>query len=158
MLLIAFLAEVALAAASAAAFYSYGRFARHALGEPGWATPASGPPTALDRIITPLLDTHPGATGILLVDSNREAFELRALSARDAGRSLDLQHYIWKDDQQGRLLVREVLLAADRGVRGGCSCRASATTAPAPATSTPSPPSGPGRRGFSHAPRAAGYS
>jgi putative cardiolipin synthase len=117
VLLIAFLAAAALAAASGAAFYSYGRFARQALGEPGRAIPAQGPATALDRIVTPLTGARPGATGILLVDSNREAFELRALTARDAGRSLDLQYYIWKDDQQGRLLVREVLLAADRGVR-----------------------------------------
>jgi putative cardiolipin synthase len=117
MLLIALLAVAAFAAASAAAFYSYGRFAGHALGEPAQALPAEGPPTALDRITWPLTDAHPGATGILLVDDNREAFELRALTARDAGRSLDLQYYIWKDDQQGRLLVRETLLAADRGVR-----------------------------------------
>ena len=105
MLLIALLAVAAFAAASTAAFYSYGRFAGHALGKPSQALPPAGPPTVLDRIISPLTDAHTGATGILLVDNNREAFELRALTARDAARSLDLQYYIWKDDQQGRLLT-----------------------------------------------------
>ena len=117
MLLIALLAAAAFAALSAAAFYSYGRFARHAVGAPGHAIPAEGTPGAVDRTIAPLTDAHPGASGVLLVDDNREAFELRAVTAREATRSLDLQYYIWKDDRKGRLLVREVLLAADRGVR-----------------------------------------
>ena len=38
-------------------------------------------------------------------------------SARAAGRSLDLQYYIWHDDFTGRLLDHELLRAADRGVR-----------------------------------------
>lgn len=118
MLLITLIAIVTFAALSAAAIYFYGRFARHAQGPAGYAIPPDGPtPTALDRAVMPLAAAHPDETGILLVDDNREAFELRALTAREAGRSLDLQYYIWKDDDTGRLLVREVLRAADRGVR-----------------------------------------
>ena len=118
MLLITLIAIVTFAALSAAAIYFYGRFARHAQGPAGHAIPPDGPtPTALDRAVMPLAAAHPDETGILLVDDNREAFELRALTAREAGRSLDLQYYIWKDDDTGRLLVREVLRAADRGVR-----------------------------------------
>jgi hypothetical protein len=43
-----------------------------------------------------------------------EAFALRGLSARKAGRSLMCKYYIWHDDLTGRLLARELLLAADR--------------------------------------------
>ncbi len=117
MLLITLIAIATFAALSATALYSYGRFARHAQGPSGYSIAFEGPGTAVDRAVTPLVDARPGETGILLVDDNREAFELRALTARGAGRSLDLQYYIWKDDDTGRLLVREVLCAADRGVR-----------------------------------------
>jgi putative cardiolipin synthase len=118
MLLITLVAAAIFAALSATAVYSYGRFARHSQGPAGHAIPPDGPTTtALDRLVEPLTAARPDQTGILLVDDNREAFELRALTARDAGRSLDLQYYIWKDDDTGRLLVREALRAADRGVR-----------------------------------------
>src|SRR5574340_1136031 len=52
-----------------------------------------------------------------LVPDNLVAFALRAESARAAARTLDLQYYIWEEDLTGRLLAREVLRAADRGVR-----------------------------------------
>ena len=52
-----------------------------------------------------------------LVPDNRTAFALRALSARAAARTLDLQYYTWHEDVTGRLLTREVLRAADRGTR-----------------------------------------
>lgn len=56
-------------------------------------------------------------TGAGLVPDGISAFALRALAARKAVRSLDLQYYIWRDDFTGRLLAREVLAAADRGLR-----------------------------------------
>jgi cardiolipin synthase C len=56
-------------------------------------------------------------TVVSLVPDNLVAFALRALSARAAARTLDLQYYIWDEDVTGRLLIREVLRAADRGVR-----------------------------------------
>src|SRR6202795_516129 len=55
--------------------------------------------------------------GVLLVPDNFAAFALRVLSARAAARTLDLQYYHWQEDVTGRLLAREVLRAADRGVR-----------------------------------------
>src|SRR3546814_11818092 len=39
------------------------------------------------------------------------------LSASKAGRSLDLQYYIWHNDPTGRLLAYEAWKAAERGVR-----------------------------------------
>ena len=73
--------------------------------------------TELDRELAPLLAQHPGKTGALLVNDGVDAFAARALSAQKAGRSLDLQYYIWHDDLTGRLLGREAWRAAERGVR-----------------------------------------
>lgn len=56
-------------------------------------------------------------TGVSLVPDNLVAFALRGLSAREATHALDLQYYIWDEDVTGRLLIREALHAADRGVR-----------------------------------------
>ncbi len=55
--------------------------------------------------------------GVSLVSDNLVAFAMRVLSARTATRTLDLQYYRWAEDVTGRLLVNEVLRAADRGVR-----------------------------------------
>lgn len=105
------------AAASFATVYSYGRFARSAKGAPAAALPVAANATPLDRAIRPRLEQNPDHSGLMLVSSNTQAFALRALTARQAGRSLDLQYYYWRDDLTGRLLGREVLAAADRGVR-----------------------------------------
>ena len=102
---------------SIAALYSYGRFAERSLGAPGTALPVAADATLLDRVLAPQLAQRPQQSGTALIDDNLEAFALRALSAREAGRSIDLQYYIWHNDVTGRLLVRELLRAADRGVR-----------------------------------------
>lgn len=72
---------------------------------------------ALDRALAPALQRHPGQSGFRLVADGVEAFALRGLSARAAERSLDVQYYIWHDDLTGWLLARELVRAADRGVR-----------------------------------------
>jgi putative cardiolipin synthase len=73
--------------------------------------------TRLDAEVAPAAARHPGASGFRLVADGMEAFALRGYSARAAGRSLDIQTYIWHDDLTGRLLAAEVLAAADRGVQ-----------------------------------------
>ncbi|HVI59837.1 MAG TPA: phospholipase D family protein [Luteimonas sp.] len=88
-----------------------------AVGAPSHALPLRDAQTALDREIVPLVAAHGGKTGILLVPDGLDAFAARALSARRAGRSLDLQYYIWHNDPTGRLLAREAWQAAERGVR-----------------------------------------
>src|SRR5690242_4078700 len=78
------------------------------------------------NVTAALLDRPTAAAGasagasvasVLLVPDNLAAFALRALSARAATQVLDLQYYAWQTDVTGRLLAREVLQAADRGVR-----------------------------------------
>jgi len=105
------------AAASVLALYSYGRFARQARGEDSHMLPLAAADTALDRLIAPLAAAHPGASGLAPSFDAREAFALRLASVRAAGRSLDIASYIWRDDMTGRLLARELMAAADRGVR-----------------------------------------
>ena len=56
-------------------------------------------------------------TGYHVLHEAQDAFAARALLARSAQRSLDVQYYIWRDDTTGNLLLNELLMAADRGVR-----------------------------------------
>lgn len=103
--------------ASFLALYSYGRFVKRMKGEPSFALPVSADKTLLDRLIAPLVKQRPDQSGLQLLDDNLDAFAVRAVAARRAGRSLDLQYYMWKHDLTGLLLTNEVLKAADRGVR-----------------------------------------
>jgi len=95
----------------------YGRFAVRPRGVASVAFAAQGEVSWLDRAVSPLISRHDGETGLRLVTDNVEAFALRAAAARRAERSLDLQYYYWKHDLTGGLLAREVIAAADRGVR-----------------------------------------
>jgi putative cardiolipin synthase len=115
-LLVIALLLAAFALASFLAVWSYGRFARRARGTPSTALPVAAADTLLDRLLSPLLAERPGQSGLILVQDNLDAFAIRARSARVAGRSLDLQYYFWEHDLTGRMLAREVLAAADRGV------------------------------------------
>ena len=111
---------IALAAfvlASLLSLYAYGRFAEDARGAPGHALPVAGEPTPIDRIVRPLTEARPGQAGMAILSDNLDAFAIRAATARSAGRSLDLQYYIWHPDFTGNLLYSELLRAADRGVR-----------------------------------------
>jgi putative cardiolipin synthase len=103
--------------ASYLALLSYGRFLKQARGKPSTALPVSDQETPLDRLIAPLLVGRSGESGMILLSGNLDAFAARIVAAREAGRSLDLQYYLWHDDMTGRLLADEVLRAADRGVR-----------------------------------------
>lgn len=102
---------------SLTAVYSYGRFAKQVRGAPSSALPVAEYDTLFDRIVLPKLRERPGKSGLLLVTSNLQAFAARALAARSAERSLDLQYYYWKNDLTGGLLAYELVAAADRGVR-----------------------------------------
>jgi putative cardiolipin synthase len=60
---------------------------------------------------------HPGQSGFLLLGNGLDAFVARALLAHFAERSIDVQYYLFHDDLTGRLLIDQLLKAADRGVR-----------------------------------------
>jgi len=76
-----------------------------------------GTGTQLDSLIGPAETAQPGAAGFHLLGTGPEAFAVRARSAFLAGRSLDVQTYIWHNDLTGRYLAYALLTAADRGVK-----------------------------------------
>lgn len=75
----------------------------------------------LDGCLYELAKKHDGLAysknAIALVKENIDAFAARILSARMAGRSIDLMYYIFEDDRVGKLLLNELLNAANRGAR-----------------------------------------
>jgi len=73
--------------------------------------------TALDAGVLSELSGSESQSSVRLVEQNALAFAYRASTAAAAARSLDVQYYIWNDDLTGRLLVGELLRAAERGVR-----------------------------------------
>ncbi|NJD32327.1 MAG: phospholipase D family protein [Gammaproteobacteria bacterium] len=80
------------------------------------ALPA-GQATMLDKAIAPAEEKHAGESGFRLVSQGPEAFAIRARTAIVAGRSLDVQTYIWNNDGTGMALAYLLLQAADRGVK-----------------------------------------
>ncbi|HVN43591.1 MAG TPA: phospholipase D family protein [Steroidobacteraceae bacterium] len=76
-----------------------------------------GEDTTLDRLMGEAEAQHPGASGFRLMSEGPESFAVRAHTAAIAGRSLDVQTYIWHGDTTGGFLVYRLLEAADRGVK-----------------------------------------
>jgi putative cardiolipin synthase len=73
--------------------------------------------TELERGVRGTLVRLDAEAGAALVPEGLDAFAVRVATARAAGRTLDLQYYMWRGDVTGRLLACEVLDAADRGVQ-----------------------------------------
>ncbi|HJU23648.1 MAG TPA: phospholipase D family protein [Casimicrobiaceae bacterium] len=73
--------------------------------------------TALGRKVEALAKSHPGLSGFRLFASGSDAFTLRVQMANRAQRTLDVQYFIFKDDDTGKLLMNAMLNAAARGVR-----------------------------------------
>ncbi|MCW5620001.1 MAG: phospholipase D family protein [Burkholderiales bacterium] len=76
-----------------------------------------GSDAPLDDLIALAETRHPGQSAFRLLSEGMEAFALRERSAALAARSLDVQTYIWHDDQTGGFLAYRLLEAAERGVR-----------------------------------------
>lgn len=81
----------------------------HALAEPG--------DTPLGRMLAMHRPAGADGSGLSLVDSGPEALATIRGMIRLAEKTVDLQYYIWRDDETGRLLLSDLLDAADRGVR-----------------------------------------
>jgi putative cardiolipin synthase len=73
--------------------------------------------TTLWKAFSAQLEGREGQSGVYLLDSGRDAFVGRAVLARMAERSIDVQYYMFHQDTVGTLLINELLDAADRGVR-----------------------------------------
>ncbi|WP_395593234.1 MULTISPECIES: phospholipase D family protein [Pseudomonas] len=83
--------------------------------EPSQALPASD--SAFGRSVQAQAAPYGGQSGFRLLSNSTEAFTARAELIRHAQSSLDLQYYIVHDGVSTRMLVEELLKAADRGVR-----------------------------------------
>jgi len=81
------------------------------------SAPTDTADTPLGRALEPRVRAHPGLSGVFALPDPHDAFAARVLLARAAARTLDVQYYIWHEDLSGTLLIRELLDAADRGVR-----------------------------------------
>ena len=83
------------------------------------AIPAAGG-SKVDRLIAPAEARHPGESAFRLLNEGPEAFVVRAHSAKLAGRSLDVQTYIWHGDLTGgdRGLDRQIGPRLELGAGG----------------------------------------
>lgn len=72
--------------------------------------------TRLGQAIAAEALLHPGLSGVYPIPDPHEAFAARAMLAKAAERTLDIQYYIWRPDRSGSLLFRAIQDAADRGV------------------------------------------
>jgi putative cardiolipin synthase len=85
--------------------------------------PGSTPPALPVSPESPLVkiarasQPSPELTGVRLLPYGAFSLDARIQLARRATRSLDVQYYVFENDATGRLLLREMQLAADRGVR-----------------------------------------
>ncbi len=73
--------------------------------------------TALGRELHGKLAAHAGQSGFLMLVSGLDAFVARAALSHIAERSIDAQYYLFHDDLTGRLLIYQLIKAAERGVR-----------------------------------------
>jgi putative cardiolipin synthase len=60
---------------------------------------------------------HPGAAGLALLNAGLDGLRVRLQLIDAAERALDLEYYIFRGDDSGRLLIAALARAADRGVR-----------------------------------------
>jgi len=73
--------------------------------------------TRLGRWLAPEIAAHPGKSGFILLPNPIEAFRMRAALAESAERTMDVQYFLIRGDDTGRLLLETFVRAADRGVR-----------------------------------------
>ncbi len=74
-------------------------------------------PTVLDsRLLDAAAGRVPGTSGVAMLSAGEDALLARLALADLAGRSIDIQTYIWDLDTAGRLAMARLLAAADRGV------------------------------------------
>lgn len=71
----------------------------------------------LYNAITRQCEENPGLSGFMLLKTGSEAFAARMAVIQASKERLDLQYYIVQDDLTGKLLIEEILRAADRGVK-----------------------------------------
>ncbi|WP_199508565.1 MULTISPECIES: phospholipase D family protein [unclassified Psychrobacter] len=77
---------------------------------------ASTEATDLVAAISEQNEIHPDLSGYHPIVTGANAFAARSILTGMAKRTIDVQYYIWHDDQAGQLLLRDLWDAAERGV------------------------------------------
>lgn len=73
--------------------------------------------TALAGLFTAACTAHPELSGAFLLDKGEESLLWRGVLTEQAEKSIDIQTFIWKDDNAGTIGAARLLQAAQRGVR-----------------------------------------
>jgi len=81
------------------------------------ALPMDRNTTLAARVAADMAAAQPDQSGVVPLSSGYDAFGSRLSLTRTAEKSIDAQYYIWHDDTTGRLLLKALLDAAQRGVR-----------------------------------------
>jgi putative cardiolipin synthase len=86
-------------------------------GAPGYApAPQPGGPLAgVEAVLNERIG--PDQSGFVLLQSNEDGLRWRLALIDSAQHSIDLQYYVWWNDESGSLLMKRVIEAADRGVK-----------------------------------------
>ncbi len=71
----------------------------------------------LAKRILPDNAKHQGKTGVFVLYDGEDAFTARLALIKKAEQRIDAQYYIWHDDVSGRLLLKELYKAGERGVK-----------------------------------------
>jgi len=71
---------------------------------------------SLENLIDPLVQKHPDKTGLYVLEKGGEALLTRGWLADRATKTIDVQYFIWGDDNIGKLAAETLLRAAERGV------------------------------------------
>ncbi|GIU47679.1 phospholipase D family protein [Shewanella sairae] len=71
----------------------------------------------LAKFVQPDVLAHPQQTGVIALSDGVDAFIARLALVSSATASIDLQYYIYRADDSGRLLTWHLMQAAERGVR-----------------------------------------
>ncbi|WP_230656857.1 phospholipase D family protein [Psychrobacter sp. I-STPA10] len=73
-------------------------------------------PNSLSAAVTAQNLNHPQLSGYHPIVTGASAFASRSILTSMASKNIDVQYYIWHNDQAGQLLLKDLWEAADRGV------------------------------------------
>jgi putative cardiolipin synthase len=73
--------------------------------------------TSVGKLFEQAAAQHPGKSGFDIIRQGRQAFTARVAMTELAEKSLDVQYYIWEQDETGLILAERLIKAADRGVK-----------------------------------------
>ncbi|MCB0219311.1 MAG: phospholipase D family protein [Chrysiogenetes bacterium] len=81
------------------------------------AEPVAAAEESLGALIAPLLAENPSKTGAYVLEKGEQSLLARAWLVDHAATSIEIQYFIWSNDNIGTLAAEALLRAAERGVR-----------------------------------------